>query len=213
MNIPSPEKLDAGGVSRKMFRHPPFGPVWLWWVMLSLFIVRLGFVIWSLNKGIDITDECWYLVAYRFPSPHLYPIHQYQRVISGWLPFAMDDLVTARIFRVVTDLSSIFFVSVAFSRMVARLIQPSRKVHWMYPFLMLSQVFSISLFSRAFGYTDFSLMNLSFVFSFLIVGLSSAKQVVQAGSADFSFSSNTLPPWWWEASCCCCCSFLHSGES
>lgn len=164
-----------------MFSDAPFGAAWIWWIMLGLFVLRLGFVTWSLNKGIDITDESWYLIAYRFPSPDLYPIHQYQRVISSWLPIAMDDLVTARAFRVITDLSSIFFLSIAFSRIVSTRIRPSSKVRWIYPFLMLSQVFSISLFSRAFGYTDFSLMNLSFAFSFLVLGLTSGKPAGRLG--------------------------------
>lgn len=80
-------------------------------VLMALALLKVTLLFWAANKGIEMTDEGYYLLWFR--SAHLYPpdMHlNYYYLVQMFASFVEWDLLAMRIGGIVTELGAVFML-------------------------------------------------------------------------------------------------------
>lgn len=126
-----------------------------------LFLLKLIIVRWSLDKGIDLTDEGWFLLNYNFPAEDKAPISQVHHILNLWFPFLEFNIKNVRILRLFFEVLGALILSAGtlyFLKKKGSLL--SRKTILFVVFFTLTGFYT-SAFSRNVGYYELTAFLLS----------------------------------------------------
>ena len=84
-------------------------------LLFVYFLITFSLLIWSLNKGIDFTDESFYIIGYHFniePNQNISFFHKIYLTFFSWGNFTIPEI---RLLRLLLTLLSTFFLSYSIS--------------------------------------------------------------------------------------------------
>lgn len=146
-------------------------------LLAVLFVARLCTVMWSLDKGIDITDESCYLLSYHYPDVDNYQQTDYHHVVNMWFGWTGLGLVTIRLLRFLLEMVALVALIWGVHGFVSKSMGDPAGPR---PSLVLMLLFSasglfLSLFSRGLYYDHLSLFCAFVATGFLLQSLSGTK--------------------------------------
>lgn len=144
MNVNSIAPLSSANLVKK----------WGWIFLWLLCITKIGAYIWSLDKGIDFSDDGFYLMSYRYPFEDKFSFGEFHTVKHFFFSW-VQSIFGLRMLRVVLDLlcGSILLTSfVTFFRGNGLHIRYSTVLKWGFPILIFG--FFLSNANRTMSYNE-----------------------------------------------------------
>ncbi|GIV35088.1 MAG: hypothetical protein KatS3mg031_2623 [Chitinophagales bacterium] len=164
-------------------------------ILIALFVFKLAVLCWSLNKGLDITDEGAYLLWSEYYEHYRFALHYYAILLRKLVFFIEPGVINYRLLRIGTELLSLLLFAAGFwkwSRCERSLFYRSNLP---LAFLFFGGALGtfLSLFSRAFSYNDFTNLNVVGAFGLILFflgkrtdrGLSAADYFIRIGIGFF----------------------------
>jgi hypothetical protein len=138
--------------------------IWL----LVLFVINISLSLYTLNKGLDITDEAFYLMGYKFPYESINYFSFYHQIVGQYFSFMPLTLVNVRVLKLFIFLLSALIFSIGLSNSLKGYINSFIAN----PTLIFLFVSNLSFASFALGPQSLSYNSISASCLMLICGLS-----------------------------------------
>lgn len=126
--------------------------------LLAYFLISILILLFSLNKGLDITDESFYLLSYQFPQENLFFPSAFHLLIHALFDWMNPGIVFYRLLRFILTIFCLYVFSASlFQWQHNHLEQPSSDFKLLFLIIWLSSLVNYALGSQTPGYNDFTL--------------------------------------------------------
>jgi hypothetical protein len=138
-------------------------------LLLSVFVAKLYYVLLTIDRGFDFTDEGLYQLWLSFPEKDPNPFYYFHRVLLGFFPWVEWNIISLRLLKVVIDV----VIAVIIGSLLHRLLPSENRSKLSWGFLVaicLLGVYSTT-YSLTFYNGDISFLSSTLVISACVLAL------------------------------------------
>lgn len=143
-------------------------------VLVMLFLFKAAVLIWSLDKGFDLTDEATFLLGAKFSESYHYVFHYSHIILRKIFFFVQPDIFNYRLLKIFAEVLSLLVFTFGFYRWSTSesSVLGTAKVSFAFLFFFGALGTFLSLFSRAISYNDITNFNILASFGLMLYLLS-----------------------------------------
>jgi len=119
-------------------------------LIFIIFLCKLVISIWGINRGVDLTDEGWYLLMLNYPFEDKSPFHEFHTVLASLIPISQWGILEGRISKILIEIINLSLLCIIYLRHCVF----NRKPISLTELSFISSGIFLSIFSRTVSYYE-----------------------------------------------------------